>query len=196
MSLLSGLYTVALALGGGKAGSDFSILDSLDRWLVVLLPVFLRRRAISASWQSMQNMPCDVLAYLRFSIFLLQFRHLKQLAQKAWSPVRIARSSILFPQPATAVRAVVANQGAIAEQEEVRIGVEQGVAGITPEAVDVPSVSGLISSVNAHGVHWNHTHQVQTLCPPPKSVFTQHESTSQIRKTNLSATLARICRFL
>lgn len=29
---------------------------------------------------------------------LLQFRHLKQLAQKAWSPVRMARSSILFPQ--------------------------------------------------------------------------------------------------
>lgn len=46
----------------------------------------------------MQNMPCEVLAYLRFSIFFLQFRHLKHVAQKAWSPVRIARSSILSLQ--------------------------------------------------------------------------------------------------
>lgn len=46
----------------------------------------------------MQNIPCDVRAYLRFSILRLQFRHRKQVAQNAWSPVRIARSSILFPQ--------------------------------------------------------------------------------------------------
>lgn len=45
----------------------------------------------------MQKMPCDVLAYRKFSIFLLQFRHRKHVAQKAWSPVKIARSSILFP---------------------------------------------------------------------------------------------------
>lgn len=45
----------------------------------------------------MQKIPCDVRAYLRFSIFFLQFRHRKQVAQNAWSPVRIARSSILFP---------------------------------------------------------------------------------------------------
>ena len=59
-------------------------------------PVFFRRRAISPSWHSMQNIPCDVLAYLRFSIFFLQFRQRKQLAQNAWSPVKMARSSILF----------------------------------------------------------------------------------------------------
>ena len=46
----------------------------------------------------MQNMPCEVRAYLRFSIFRLQFRHRKHVAQKAWSPVKIARSSILLPQ--------------------------------------------------------------------------------------------------
>jgi hypothetical protein len=46
----------------------------------------------------MQKMPWLVRAYRRFSIFLLQLRHLKQVAQKAWSPVRMARSSILFPQ--------------------------------------------------------------------------------------------------
>lgn len=44
----------------------------------------------------MQNIPCDVRAYLRFSIFFLQFRHLKHAAQKAWSPVKMARSSILL----------------------------------------------------------------------------------------------------
>ena len=44
---------------------------------------FFRRRAIKLSWQLMQKMPCDVRAYRRFSIFLLQLRHLKQLAQKA-----------------------------------------------------------------------------------------------------------------
>lgn len=46
----------------------------------------------------MQNMPWEVLAYRRFSIFRLQFRQRKQVEQKAWSPVRIARSSILLPQ--------------------------------------------------------------------------------------------------
>lgn len=58
---------------------------------------FFRRRAMRLSWHAMQKMPCDVRAYRRFSIFLLQLRHLKQSEQKAWSPVRIARSSILFP---------------------------------------------------------------------------------------------------
>lgn len=41
-----------------------------------------------------------------------------------------------------AVRAVVADQGAIAEEEQVRVGVEQGAAGVASEAVDVPSVAG------------------------------------------------------
>lgn len=73
------------------------LLDNFERE-DGLRPVFLRRRAISASWQSIQKMPWDVRAYLRFSIFLLQLRHLKQSEQKAWSPVRMARSSILLPQ--------------------------------------------------------------------------------------------------
>lgn len=42
-------------------------------------------------------MPCDVLAYRRFSILRLQLRQRKQDAQKAWSPVRMAKSSILLP---------------------------------------------------------------------------------------------------
>lgn len=46
----------------------------------------------------MQKMPCEVRAYLRFSILRLQFLQRKHVAQNAWSPVRIARSSILFPQ--------------------------------------------------------------------------------------------------
>ena len=40
----------------------------------------------------------------------------------------------------TAVRAIVAYQRAIAEEQEVRIRVEEGAAGVAAEAVDVPSV--------------------------------------------------------
>jgi hypothetical protein len=40
-----------------------------------------------------------------------------------------------------AICAVVAYQGAVAEQEEVRIGIEQGAASIAAEAVNVPSVA-------------------------------------------------------
>lgn len=40
------------------------------------------------------------------------------------------------------VRAVVADEGAVAEQEQVGVGVEQGVAGVAAEAVDVPAVAG------------------------------------------------------
>lgn len=43
---------------------------------------------------------------------------------------------------AAAVGAVVANEGAIAEEEEVRIGVEEGTAGVATEAVEMPPISG------------------------------------------------------
>lgn len=43
---------------------------------------------------------------------------------------------------AAAVGAVVADEGAIAEEEEVRVGVEEGAARIAAEAVEMPSVSG------------------------------------------------------
>jgi hypothetical protein len=56
--------------------------DNFER-CAVPFAVLLRLLAIKASWQSMQKMPCDVRAYRKFSIFFLQFRHLKQLAQKA-----------------------------------------------------------------------------------------------------------------
>lgn len=75
-----------------------SMFDSFDRE-AALRPVFLRLLAISASWQSIQKMPCEVRAYRRFSIFFLQFRHLKQSEQNAWSPVKMAKSSILEPHP-------------------------------------------------------------------------------------------------
>ena len=42
---------------------------------------FFRLLAIKPSWQSMQNMPCDVRAYRRFSIFFLQLRQRKHPAQ-------------------------------------------------------------------------------------------------------------------
>ena len=47
----------------------------------------------------------------------------------------------LVSTAATAVGAVVADQRPVAEEEEVRIGVEQSAAGITSKAVDVPSVT-------------------------------------------------------
>jgi hypothetical protein len=47
----------------------------------------------------------------------------------------------LVPTAAAAICAVVADQGAIAEEKKVRIGVEQGAASITPKAVDMPSVA-------------------------------------------------------
>ena len=48
-----------LASGGGIAGKDLSnsmLLDNFERD-AGLRPVFLRRRAMSASWQSIQKMP-------------------------------------------------------------------------------------------------------------------------------------------
>ena len=48
----------------------------------------------------------------------------------------------LIATSTTAVGTVVANQRAIAEEEEVRIGVEESVASIASKAVEMPSVSG------------------------------------------------------
>lgn len=42
----------------------------------------------------------------------------------------------------TTVCAIVAYQGAIAEQEEVGVRVEESATGVAAKAVDVPSVSG------------------------------------------------------
>jgi len=46
----------------------------------------------------MQKIPWLYLAYRKFSIFRLQLRQREQEAQKAWSPVSIARSSIFWEQ--------------------------------------------------------------------------------------------------
>ena len=86
--------------GGGSEGNVLSnfmpgpMVFDFDR---PLFCVFFLRRTIKDSWHSMQKIPCEVRAYRRFSIFFLQLRHRKQAAQKAWSPVKIARSSILLP---------------------------------------------------------------------------------------------------
>jgi hypothetical protein len=42
---------------------------------------------------------------------------------------------------AAAVCAIVADEGAIAEEEEVRIGVEEGPAGVASETVQMPSIA-------------------------------------------------------
>jgi len=41
-----------------------------------------------------------------------------------------------------AVGAVVADEGAVAEEEEIGVRVEEGAAGVAAEAVNMPSVSG------------------------------------------------------
>lgn len=43
---------------------------------------------------------------------------------------------------AAAISAVVADEGAIAEEEEICIGVEEGTTGIATEAVEMPSIAG------------------------------------------------------
>jgi hypothetical protein len=67
---------------GGNDGKAFSFVD-IEPLAPVLGFVLFRRLAMSASWQLMQKMPCDVRAYLKFSIFFLQFRHRKHALQKA-----------------------------------------------------------------------------------------------------------------
>jgi hypothetical protein len=42
---------------------------------------------------------------------------------------------------AAAVGAVVADEGAVAEQEEIGVGVKEGVTGVATEAVYMPSVA-------------------------------------------------------
>ena len=69
---------------GGNDGRDFMVLLlACFCRLIEFFAVFFRRRCIRDSWHSIQNMPCEVRAYLRFSILFLQFLHRKQLAQKA-----------------------------------------------------------------------------------------------------------------
>ena len=58
---------------------------------------FPRLRSIRLSWHTIQNNPFDVRAYFKFWIDFLQLRHSKHFAQKAASPVNIARSSIFSP---------------------------------------------------------------------------------------------------
>jgi cobalamin biosynthesis protein CobD/CbiB len=48
---------------------------------------------------------------------------------------------------ATAVCAVVANQGAVAKEEQIRIGVEKRAARIAAEAVEMPSIASWITMV-------------------------------------------------
>lgn len=85
---------------GGRAGRDLSTSigeASFSRAFACAAALdFFLRLAINDSWQLIQKMPWEVRAYRRFSILRLQLRQRKHVAQKAWSPVRIARSSILL----------------------------------------------------------------------------------------------------
>lgn len=44
------------------------------------------------------------------------------------------------PTGATAIGTVVANEGAITEEKQVGVRIEESAAGIAPEAVDMPSI--------------------------------------------------------
>lgn len=50
---------------------------------------------------------------------------------------------------AAAICAVVADEGAIAEEEEVGVGVKKGPAGVATEAIQMPSVAGWRKTVSA-----------------------------------------------
>lgn len=77
----------------------------------------------------------------------------------------------LVPTCAAAIGAVVADQRAVAEEEEVGIGVEEGLARVAAEAVNVPSIAGwtMVSISITQRHHDESTYPVQTLFPPPKS---------------------------
>jgi hypothetical protein len=68
--------------GGGRLGKDL-FNPSLAGTGFLLAFLFFLRRAMRLSWQLMQKIPCDVRAYRRLSIFRLQLRQRKQLAQNA-----------------------------------------------------------------------------------------------------------------
>jgi hypothetical protein len=72
-----------------------------------------------------------------------------------------------------AVGAIVANERAIAEQQQVGVRVEQGAARVAAEAVNVPSVPGCEGSVCAGGgLAAGATYQAQRPCPPQVSLHT------------------------
>ena len=113
---------------------------------------------MSASWQLMQKMPCEVRAYLKFSIFFLQLRQRKQALQNAWSPVRMARSSILLPQalqlyvqllqisePSPSRSRFASESSSVPSRASVRVLVVGGrthhTTGVASEAVDVPAIA-------------------------------------------------------
>jgi hypothetical protein len=48
----------------------------------------------------------------------------------------------LVPASTAAVCTIVADQRTVAEQEEVRIGIEEGTASVASEAINVPSIPG------------------------------------------------------
>lgn len=50
----------------------------------------------------------------------------------------------LVSAAATAVGAVVADQRPVAEEEEVRVGVEQSTTGITAKAINMPPISSYL----------------------------------------------------
>jgi len=107
-----------------------------------------------------------------------------------------------------AICTVVADEGAVAEEEEVCIGVKEGSACVTSEAVNVPSVAGcgLSSAMDGQtaapkesseggraGHDWSLTYLAQRPCLPQVSVVDGQRRSlghEQSGTTHLSTALA------
>lgn len=77
----------------------------------------------------------------------------------------------LVPTCTAAVGAVVADEGAVTEEEQVGVRVEKGQARVAAEAVNVPSIARwkMVSISIPQRDHDETTYPVQTLSPPPRS---------------------------
>lgn len=72
-----------------------------------------------------------------------------------------------------AICTVVADEGTVAEEEQVGVGVEQGAASVTSEAVNVPSVAGCEGGMSVRRFAVNGTvvmtYRARKPCLPPRS---------------------------
>ncbi|KFY20889.1 hypothetical protein V493_07604, partial [Pseudogymnoascus sp. VKM F-4281 (FW-2241)] len=113
---------------GGRAGRDLStsmLSFSFAFAKAAAALLFLRRRAMRDSWQLMQKMP---------------FAAAEAGGAEGLVAGQDGEVLDLVAAGAAAVGAVVADEGAVAEEEKVGVRVEEGVALVAAEAVEMPSV--------------------------------------------------------
>lgn len=86
----------------------------------------------------------------------------------------------LVPTCTAAVCTIVADEGAIAEEEEIRIGVEEGPASIATKAINVPSIASYTTVSVYH-----HQYQCVDVRSPSSKAFPS--SRIWIKSTNVSS---------